>query len=143
MQETFDFIVVDGGPSIDEISLKIIEMSDTVLVISILSLPCLTNVKRLLWTFQKLGFPPKDRVKVLVNRYHKKSLISSKRRRRASTRGSSGRFQTITRRPCPPSTRGRICRPSPPARRSAGASKNFRPSFRGGRHRRIEIRILE
>ena len=76
MQETFDFIVVDGGPSIDEISLKIIEMSDTVLVISILSLPCLTNVKRLLWTFQKLGFPPKDRVKVLVNRYHKKSLIS-------------------------------------------------------------------
>jgi pilus assembly protein CpaE len=76
MQETFDFVVVDAGPSIDDISLKIIEMADPVLVVTILSLPCLTNVKRLLWTFQKLGFPPRDRVKVLVNRYHRKSLIS-------------------------------------------------------------------
>jgi len=87
MQEAFDFIVVDGGPSIDETSLKIIEISDTVLVVSILSLPCLTNVKRLFWTFQKLGFPPKDRVKVLVNRYHKKSLISLEEAERTIDQG--------------------------------------------------------
>ena len=76
MEEAFDFIVIDGGQSIDEISLKIFQMADEVLVVSILSLPCLTNVKRLLWMFQKLGFPQKENVKVLVNRYHKKSLIS-------------------------------------------------------------------
>jgi len=76
MEETFDFVVIDGGQSIDEISLKIFQMADAVLVVSILSLPCLTNVKRLLWTFQKLGFPQKENVKVLVNRYHKRSLIS-------------------------------------------------------------------
>jgi len=55
MEETFDFVVIDGGQSIDEISLKIFQMADAVLVVSVLSLPCLTNVKRLLWTFQKLG----------------------------------------------------------------------------------------
>jgi pilus assembly protein CpaE len=76
MEETFDFVVIDGGQSIDEISLKIFQMADAVLVVSILSLPCLTNVKRLLWTFQKLGFPQKENVKVLINRYHKRSLIS-------------------------------------------------------------------
>ena len=76
MEETFDFVVIDGGQSIDEISLKIFQMADAVLVVSVLSLPCLTNVKRLLWTFQKLGFPQKENVKVLVNRYHKRSLIS-------------------------------------------------------------------
>jgi len=76
MEETFDFVVIDGGQSIDEISLKVFQMADAVLVVSVLSLPCLTNVKRLLWTFQKLGFPQKENVKVLVNRYHKRSLIS-------------------------------------------------------------------
>jgi len=76
MEETFDFVVIDGGQSIDEISLKIFQMADAVLVVSILSLPCLTNVKRLLWMFQKLGFPQKENVKVLINRYHKRSLIS-------------------------------------------------------------------
>jgi pilus assembly protein CpaE len=57
MRSVFDFIVIDGGQALDDISLKILEMSDTVLLIGILSLPCLTNVKRLLWIFQKLGYP--------------------------------------------------------------------------------------
>ncbi len=38
MQETFDFIVIDGGQSLGDISLKILEMSDRVLMVSILSL---------------------------------------------------------------------------------------------------------
>ena len=76
MKETFDFIVIDGGQSLGDISLKILEMSDAVLVVSILNLPCLSNVKRLLWTFQKLGYPQKEHVKIVMNRYHKKSLIS-------------------------------------------------------------------
>ena len=78
MRDVFDFIVIDGGPSLDDISLKILEMSDTVLLIAILSLPCLTNLKRLLWTFQKLGYPQKGNTKVIISRYHKNSLISLK-----------------------------------------------------------------
>ena len=76
MRNVFEFIVIDGGQAIDDISLKILEMSDTVLLIGILSLPCLTNVKRLLWIFQKLGYPPQENIKIIINRHtDKKSVI--------------------------------------------------------------------
>ncbi len=78
MQEVFDFIVVDGGQSISDTSLKILEISDGVLLVAILSLPCLSNVKRLLGTFQKLGYPPTENIRVIINRYHKNSEISLK-----------------------------------------------------------------
>ncbi|MDH4233106.1 MAG: AAA family ATPase, partial [Nitrospirota bacterium] len=78
MQKNFDYIVIDSGQSLDEISLKVLELSDTVFINSILSLPCLVNVKRLLDTFKRLGYPSDENVKVIVNRYHKKSLISLK-----------------------------------------------------------------
>ena len=76
MAQLFDFIIIDGGQSLDDVSLKILELSDYVFVAAILSLPCLTNVKKLLWTFNSLGFPKSEKVRVLINRYHKKSLIS-------------------------------------------------------------------
>jgi len=76
MQEIFDFVIIDGGQSIDEISFKIFEMADMVLLVSILSLPCLTNVKRLLWTFKRLGNPPEENIQIIVSRFIKKSEIS-------------------------------------------------------------------
>jgi len=64
MLEVFDFIIVDGGQSLDEISLKILEMSEVVFLVGILSLPCLTNMKRLLGNFRKLGFPEEKKLKL-------------------------------------------------------------------------------
>ena len=78
MAQAFDFIIIDGGQSLDETSLKILEMSDFVYLIAILSLPCLANLRKLLWTFDRLGFPKPEKTKILMNRYHKKSLISLK-----------------------------------------------------------------
>ena len=78
MRQVFDFIVIDGGQSLDEVSLKVLEMSDFLFLVAILSLPCLTNVKRLLRTFEKLGYPRNEQVRIIINRYHKKSLISLK-----------------------------------------------------------------
>jgi pilus assembly protein CpaE len=78
MRRMFDFVVVDGGQSLDDISLKILELSNTVLLISVLSLPCLSNTNKLLKTFYDLGFPPEENIKVVVNRYLKKSDISVK-----------------------------------------------------------------
>jgi pilus assembly protein CpaE len=78
MRQVFDFIVIDGGQSLDDVSLKILEMSDFIFLVAILSLPCLTNVKRLLRTFEKLGYPRNEQVRIIINRYHKKSLISLK-----------------------------------------------------------------
>ena len=78
MREEFDFIVVDGGQSIDDISLKLMELSNAVVILSILSLPCLINVRRLLETFQRLGHPRREQVRVVVNRYSKHDGISLK-----------------------------------------------------------------
>lgn len=78
MQNVFDFIVIDGGQSLDDISLKILEVSDILLLVAILSLPCLTNLRRLLWTFQKLGYPQEENIKIIISRYQKKSVISLK-----------------------------------------------------------------
>jgi pilus assembly protein CpaE len=78
MRKEFDYIVIDNGQSLDIISQKLLELSDMVLVVSILSLPCLINVRRLLKTFRNLGYPMEDRVKLLMNRYHKKSVLSVK-----------------------------------------------------------------
>jgi pilus assembly protein CpaE len=78
MRNLFDFILVDGGQRLDNVSLRILEMSDTVFIVTVLNLPCLTNAKRLLWTFKKLGFPPRETVRIIANRYQKKSSISLK-----------------------------------------------------------------
>jgi pilus assembly protein CpaE len=78
MQELFDFVIVDGGHSLDDTSLKGLELADSVFLVTELSLPCLTNVKKLLWTFRHLGYPREENTKVIVTRYHKKSLIQPK-----------------------------------------------------------------
>lgn len=76
MRRMFDFVIIDGGQSMNDISLKILELSDTVFVVSILSIPCLSNTNKLLKTFYDLGFPQRERIKVIINRYLKNSDIS-------------------------------------------------------------------
>jgi pilus assembly protein CpaE len=78
MRRMFDFVVIDGGQSLGSISLKILELSNTLLLISNLTLPCLSNTNKLLKTFHDLGFPPKENIKLVINRYLKKSDISIK-----------------------------------------------------------------
>jgi len=92
MRRMFDFVIVDGGQSLGDISLKILELSDTVLLISILSLPCLTNTNKLLRTFHDIGFPLSENIKIVINRYLKKSDISVKD---AETSLDKGIFWTI------------------------------------------------
>jgi pilus assembly protein CpaE len=43
-----------------------------------LSLPCLSNTNKLLRTFSDLGYPPEERIKIVISRYLKKSDISIK-----------------------------------------------------------------
>ena len=68
MRKVFDFIIIDGGQPLDDISFKTLEVSDLVLLVSILSPPCILNTNRLLKTFQEMDFPPEENVKIVVNR---------------------------------------------------------------------------
>jgi pilus assembly protein CpaE len=76
MQKMFDFTIVDGGQSLYDTSLKILEMSDIVLLISILSLPCLANTNKLLKSFNDLGIFKENQIKIVINRYLKNSEIT-------------------------------------------------------------------
>ena len=76
MKRMFDYVIIDCGQSTDETALKTIQMSDEVLLISVLSLPCLANTNKLLRSFIDLGYVRKERIKVVMNRYMKKSEIT-------------------------------------------------------------------
>ena len=76
MQKLFDFVIIDAGQSANEISLKILEMSDNILLMSLLSLPCLSNTNKLLESISDLGFLPEERIRVVINRYLTQSEIS-------------------------------------------------------------------
>jgi len=76
MKGMFDYVIIDGGQSTDDTVLRVVELSDTLLLITILSLPCLSNSNKLIKSFVELGYLRKDQIKVVVNRYLKKSEIS-------------------------------------------------------------------
>jgi pilus assembly protein CpaE len=76
MKAIFDYIVIDLGQSLDEISKTIIRLSDSLIVVALLSLPCLVNVKKLQDAFRKFGYPSNDSIKILINRGQKRSIIS-------------------------------------------------------------------
>ena len=78
LKNTFDFVIVDGGQSLDGPALKAVEMSDKILLITLLSLPCLHNTKNLLKSLAGLGTVQKDRLRLVINRYLKKSDLSIK-----------------------------------------------------------------
>jgi len=78
MQQMFDYVIVDGGQSTNDTSLKVLGLSDMLLLITILSLPCLANTNKLLKSFTDLGYVKPDRIKVVLNREMKKGDISLK-----------------------------------------------------------------
>ena len=78
MRGMFDYVIIDAGQSTDDTSLRVLELSDTLILITILSLPCLANTNKLIKSFLDLGYIAKDRIKIVLNRYLKNSEISLK-----------------------------------------------------------------
>lgn len=78
MRMMFDYIVVDSGHATDDVSMKIVEMADDLLLITVLSVPCLSNLNRFVRLLMDMGYYRQDRVKVIVNRFTNDSDISLK-----------------------------------------------------------------
>jgi pilus assembly protein CpaE len=77
MRTIFDFVVIDSGQLPNEISRWILDISDAILLISVLTLPSLASTKRLLNQLERAGYGLED-VKLIINRYLEKSEISLK-----------------------------------------------------------------
>jgi pilus assembly protein CpaE len=76
MKQMFDYIIIDAGQSTDDTSIKVLEISDRLMLVTILSLPCLANTSKLIKSLIDLGYAPKEKIDVVLNRYIKKSEIS-------------------------------------------------------------------
>ena len=76
MKSNFDYIIVDGGQALKDPALKVIEMSQHILLVTLLSLPCLTNTKNVLKSLAGQEAFSKDRLGLIVNRYLKKSDLT-------------------------------------------------------------------
>lgn len=76
LKRMFDWVIIDAGQTMDDAALKALQMSDTLMLVSIQSLPCLTNTTRLLKSYEETGFIDPKRIHVVLNRYVKKSDIS-------------------------------------------------------------------
>ena len=78
MRTMFDCIVIDSGQSVNRLTQAAMELSDDILLVTLLSLPCLATTTNILRSFSCLGSLNDDQVKVIVNRYEKKSDLSLK-----------------------------------------------------------------
>jgi pilus assembly protein CpaE len=76
LRSAFDIIVVDSSKSFDDVSIRMLALSDTILVVSELNILSLVNAKRLLETFDGLGLSYGKDIRVVINRYQKKNMVS-------------------------------------------------------------------
>ena len=68
LRSTFDVVVVDAPHQFDEKTLAALEMSDTILLVTLLNLPSLKNTQRSIELFVRLGIFD-GRVQLILSRY--------------------------------------------------------------------------
>ncbi len=76
MKTKFDYVVIDAGIATEGVSLRLAELVDQVLLVSIMSLPCLAHTGKLLKIFEASGRMPKEHLKVVINHYTKDTDFS-------------------------------------------------------------------
>jgi pilus assembly protein CpaE len=76
MTKVFDFVVIDGGNHLGDASLSALQMADQVFLVCNQCLPCLANTVKLIKSFKEIGYPEKDRIKVILNRCTTSSSIT-------------------------------------------------------------------
>jgi len=76
LRSRFAVTVVDGSDSLDEATMRVMGMADHILLVIVLSLPCLANARKLLDTFDALDAFDTEAVRLVVNRHLSKAEIS-------------------------------------------------------------------
>ena len=66
MQSIFDYIIIDTPPVLNDITIKAMDVSNFVLMISSMEIPAVYNAKRCLKLFQEMGYDQK-KLKLVIN----------------------------------------------------------------------------
>jgi pilus assembly protein CpaE len=69
MRQIFDTVVIDLGMYLDEITLKVMEISDAIVLVGVQNLACLANVRRFLDNIRQAGQGLEDKLKLVINRH--------------------------------------------------------------------------
>jgi pilus assembly protein CpaE len=94
MRTLFDTVVVDLGMYLDEITLKVMDISDAILLVGVQNLPCLANVRRFMESIRGVEGALSDKLKVVVNRHLPDSDLSVEDMEKALGSRSSAGFPT-------------------------------------------------
>jgi pilus assembly protein CpaE len=73
-RQQYDFIILDVGRSLEAVSIKALDMADTIFPVLQLTLPFIRDGKRLLNLFRSLDYP-RDKIKLILNRHEKSADI--------------------------------------------------------------------
>ena len=76
MTDRYDYIIVDLGQSLNETALKILQRSELIQIVTIQSLPCLSNTNRLIKSFMDFGSINNGKINIVLNRYLKKGMVT-------------------------------------------------------------------
>lgn len=75
LKKIFPYIIIDMSSNIDANSLKILDKSDIIFFTTIINIPAIRNAQRCLNLFKSRQYP-KDKVKILINRFTENEEIS-------------------------------------------------------------------
>jgi pilus assembly protein CpaE len=77
LKQNYDYILVDTPRSFSPAAMAAFEQADTIYIVTTVDLPSLRNIKRSLPLLERItGGQLKERVKLVVNRYHPDNVIS-------------------------------------------------------------------
>ena len=76
LKNMYDVVVVDAGHYFDSRVLEVLNLADTILVVSVLDVPTVRNVRRSLNLFEQLGYS-RDKIRLVVNRQQKKTKVTA------------------------------------------------------------------
>ncbi|MDV6348219.1 AAA family ATPase [Nitrosomonas sp. Is35] len=73
--KNYDFVILDIGRRMDSVSVQALDKADMIFPVMQQTLPFIRDAKRLIDVFRSLGYH-KDKLRLVVNRYDKKSQIT-------------------------------------------------------------------
>ena len=76
MISKYDYIIIDLGQSLNETALTILRRSEIIQMVTIQTLPCLSNTNRLIKSFVDFGSINKSKINVVMNRFFKKGMVT-------------------------------------------------------------------
>src|SRR2546428_4211844 len=72
LQASFDYVILDSGHILDDITITALGISSALFLVSALTLPAVRNTRRFFDILVDLGLP-KEKIKIVVNRYTSKN----------------------------------------------------------------------